>query len=138
MDGKSKIAKVRDIALFVGVTGGCEMSEDSSVVNPDLEATAREWLRCFQTGDIDESKLTEGFPRPEEHGSVMLKLLGEPTSLDFIGSGTNDGGITTNRFRVTFQPEMEYWLGFTKDGKLNSFGIKPRPEDMRWMREGKR
>ncbi|MGC2405040.1 MAG: hypothetical protein WA431_01355 [Candidatus Cybelea sp.] len=114
------------------------MSEDSGAANPDLEATAREWLRCFQTRDIDEWKLTEGFPRSEELGSVMLRLLGEPTSLKFIESGTDDRDITTHRFRVTFQPEMEYWLGFTKDGKLNLFSIKPRPEDSRWMREGKR
>jgi hypothetical protein len=92
----------------------------------------------LSNSDIDESKLREGFPLPRELGAVMLRLLGEPTSLTFIASQTNDGGITTNRFRVTFQPEMEYWLGFRKDGKLNSFGIKPRPEDMRWMREGKR
>lgn len=115
------------------------MSDGSSAANPDLEATAREWLRCFQTGNIDESKVTEGFPGPpSELGSVMLRLLGEPTALDFVASQTNDLGITTNRFRVTFQPVLEYLLGFTKDGKLNKFAISARPEDRRWMREGKR
>ena len=104
------------------------MTDNFEPSDPNIEALGREWLRRRLAGELDRAQLADGFPNDDSavarsFREFFRKLLGESFSLTYIASEETEQG-TTHRFRLSFNVEMEYLLGLTRDGKLRRFSLQ--------------
>jgi hypothetical protein len=99
-------------------------------VAPEITARAKEWLRRFQTGNVDRTQLdtemnTALTPDLVKQVSQQLAPLGDPVTFVISGAQTTQG-ITAYIYKVSFKSTSIYEVfGLDKDGKLASIRFVP-------------
>jgi hypothetical protein len=101
--------------------------------DPDSAVAVRaaEWIRRKQRADIDYRQLADGFPLTQEgarRGAQILAPLGEPLAIECVDKRSDEFGITTYRFHVTFESgKIRFDFGLFADGKINQLSFSPLP-----------
>lgn len=87
--------------------------------DPDVTARAAECIQRKQSDDTDERA---------RFVSEMLGPLGPPLELEHIARHTDERGITTHRYHVTFKSgKVIFDFGLFPDGKINQSAFRPLP-----------
>ncbi|MDQ6929756.1 MAG: beta-lactamase family protein, partial [Candidatus Eremiobacteraeota bacterium] len=98
--------------------------------DPKVTARAKEWIRRFQTGNMDRSQLDKKMadaltPTVVESVKAQLSALGDPTRVTF-SSKTPLGTSTVYVYRVDFaSASLNMQMSIDAAGKINGVFFKP-------------
>lgn len=128
--------------LLLAVTCGCVQASAhaaaqsgatqtaSQVVDPKIEALAKQWLRRSETGNPDRRQLSapmNAFLTPAliRQGAAQLGRLGSPTAFSYIGSQSS-APDTSYQFVATFRTVRLNWLmSVDPNGKIDGLSFWP-------------
>ena len=98
-------------------------------VEPAIVQRAREWLERLAEHQIDRTQLTPAFSAYLTDDLIAksnFASLGKVQAMVPIASVATPGGGTEYEFLVRFAHEQDHYrFGVTKDGKIESLGLRP-------------